>query len=781
VAACAIGGAAILAHALLTLDADRPGMFIELIVLALATSAVKLPLPLARSGSTLSLGYPITLTSLLLLDTGQATLIGMASAWSQCTFRVRARNPIHKTLFSIAAVGASVQCAGLVFSLVRGDHADYMTGLLRPLAAATTAYFFVNTVLVAGAVSLVARERLGKIWFGDFLLSAPSYFVSAGAAAIAAIVAEHGQYTWGALLVVPLFLTYQSYRAFLHRLRTEQAQVEQLSHVQIATIEALALAIEVKDGTSRDHIERLQVYAEGLARSLGLPAEEVRGLRTAALLHDIGNLAVPEHILTKPGPLSAEEFQRIKIHPRVGADILQSVPFPYPVASLILSHHEHWDGSGYPAGLAGEQIPLAARVLSVVDSFCALLVDRPYRPARSPGEAIELLESEAGRKLDPGLVSRFVALLPSLEQKLAHLDGRSARAPAAAEHAQPHTTALEDIAGAHREAQALYDIAQALGSSLGVRETVTRIESKLRDLLPVAACALYVREEHTGIFRCQVALGSAGKLLHRQTATTVAGLTPSTLETADGGPGRAPGSSLVAELAPGGQTLGALAIYHGEESVYTDEHRRLFELIAARAAPALYSAMVFEETQRASLTDPLTGLLNRRGMRDHVEASLAHALAQGRSAALLLMDLDGFKSLNDTYGHQTGDLAIQHVAAALRSRLRSYDMCARFAGDEFVIVFWDCLPSEIEVRRIDIGVAVSATPFEVRPGEFICLRASVGASVAPADGSTLETLIAVADQRMYGEKAARKAGRLAARTTAGAHAEDPGREAVLGP
>ena len=129
---------------------------------------------------------------------------------------------------------------------------------------------------------------------------------------------------------------------------------------------------------------------------------------------------------------------------------------------------------------------------------------------------------------------------------------------------------------------------------------------------------------------------------------------------------------------------------HHDVAAYTQEHRRLFELIAARAAPVFYNSLVFEETQRASLTDPLTGLLNRRGMQDHVEAALARALEQGRSAALLLMDLDGFKTLNDTYGHQTGDLALRHVAAALRSGLRSYDMCARFAGDEFVVVFWDC-------------------------------------------------------------------------------------------
>ena len=156
-----------------------------------------------------------------------------------------------------------------------------------------------------------------------------------------------------------------------------------MAELHLATIEALALAIDAKDQTSQTHIRRVQLYATSVARALGMSENEVQGVKTAALLHDIGKLAVPEHILSKPGPLTPEEFQKIRAHPKVGADIVSSVPFPYPVAPLILSHHERWDGKGYPSGLKGDEIPLGARILSVVDYFDALMAERPYHKAMS--------------------------------------------------------------------------------------------------------------------------------------------------------------------------------------------------------------------------------------------------------------------------------------------------------------------------------------------------------------------------------------------------------------
>src|SRR5688572_9325574 len=199
-------------------------------------------------------------------------------------------------------------------------------------------------------------------------------------------------------------------------------EVDDVKALHMAAIEALALAIDAKDQTSHAHIRRVQLYAGHLAAEMGLPELEVQGVRTAALLHDIGKLAVPEHILSKPGPLTPEEFQKIRAHPKIGAEIIARVPFPYPVAPLILCHHERWDGKGYPAGLHGRQIPLGARVLSVVDYFDALTTDRPYHRAMAREAAVELLKQEAGRALDPEIVDRFLARLPDLEAEARALD-----------------------------------------------------------------------------------------------------------------------------------------------------------------------------------------------------------------------------------------------------------------------------------------------------------------------------------------------------------------------
>ena len=235
----------------------------------------------------------------------------------------------------------------------------------------------------------VDRQSVLKVWNENFLWSAPSYFVGAGAAAVAAWMVTGLSAHWIApLALAPLYLTYRTYKVYLGRIEDEQRHVREMADLHLATIEALALAIDAKDQTSQSHIRRVQLYAASVARALGMSDNEVQGVKTAALLHDIGKLAVPEHILSKPGPLTPEEFQKIRAHPKVGADIVSSVPFPYPVAPLILSHHERWDGKGYPTGLKGEEIPLGARILSVVDYFDALMAERPYHKAMSFDAAI---------------------------------------------------------------------------------------------------------------------------------------------------------------------------------------------------------------------------------------------------------------------------------------------------------------------------------------------------------------------------------------------------------
>ena len=273
----------------------------------------------------------------------------------------------------------------------------------------------------------------------DAIPSTARFYITVGAvgAAVfaAALVLARSAPTYWPIIVVtgPLYLAYRTHKLSVARMEVNRRHFEELAELHLSTVEALALAIDAKDQTATAHIRRVQRYAAAVAHALGMTPQEVQGVRTAALLHDIGKLAVPEHILSKPGPLTAEEFQKIQIHPVIGAEIIAGVPFPYPVAPLILSHHERWDGKGYPHGLQGEQIPLGARILTVVDYFDALTCDRPYHTAVSDAEAVAAIGAEAGTALDPNVVAVFVGMLPQLRADAARKTGDppgSSRLPA---------------------------------------------------------------------------------------------------------------------------------------------------------------------------------------------------------------------------------------------------------------------------------------------------------------------------------------------------------------
>ena len=558
-----------------------------------------------------------------------------------------------------------------------------------------------------------------------------------------------------------------------------------MSDLHLATIEALALAIDAKDQTAQSHIRRVQVYAAGLARALGMAENEIQGVKTAALLHDIGKLAVPEHILSKPGPLTQEEFQKIRIHPQVGAEIISGVPFPYPVAPLILSHHERWDGKGYPAGLKGDEIPLGARILAVVDYFDALMSERPYHKAMSLEAALGLVRQEAGKALDPRVVQTFVDMYSALaaeaessQEPARKLTRVAAQLPTAEPavglvHDSPgRTNVFQDIALAHREIYALYEIAQAMGSSLGVSDTMALISSKLSNIVPFSCCALFLYNDDTETLRCRFATGVESDTIQQLTIRNGHGLTgwvarnrrplvnarPSADLEAAGQPSDRTTlhSALVCPLLFNERFIGTISVYHTEPSVYTDDHRRLLDRISEQAAAVIYNSMVFEQTQEDSLTDPLTGLPNTRSMFMHLTRELARAERLKSEVSLLVMDLDNFKEINDTFGHHVGDRALRDIATVLRAGIRPYDVCVRYAGDEFIVVLAGCGADEAERKRLELQRAVDGLQFEARPGQMLPLAISVGAAVFPHDGDTYETLLATADSRMYRDKTRRK-------------------------
>jgi len=573
---------------------------------------------------------------------------------------------------------------------------------------------------------------------------------------------------WGVL-----YFGLRAYRIFKARFRAEQRRAEQLAELHLATIEALARAIDAKDGTAENHIRRVQLYATAVARELGMSAGETQAVRTAALLHDIGKLAVPEHILSKPGPLTAEEFQKVQAHPQVGADIIAAVPFSYPVAPLIQNHHERWDGRGYPRGLKGDDIPLGARILFLVDYFDALTSNRPYHEAMTFEAAVALIEQEAGKALDPRCVQAFVQVLPQVRNEAESADKERKSGPVDATSAQATRTdrskssVFNDIAIAHGEIYALYQIAQTMGTSLGVSDTMALIASKLTSLVPFSACTLFQYDESQNLLTCRFATGTDYELMQQLTLKGGQGITGwvarnrrPLVNARPSGDLEAGGSSLpttlqsalVCPLLLGDRVIGTLAVYHTTPSFYGDDHRRLLDRVCEQAAAVIHNAIVFEQTHEASLTDPLTNLPNTRFMVNHLGRELARAERGNAEVSLLVMDLNDFKDINDTFGHHVGDRALREIAQVLRGAIRPYDVCVRYAGDEFFVVLAGCGWDEAEYKRLELQEAVESLVFEAKPGVRMPLSISAGAAVFPHDGNAYEVLMAKADRRMYRNK-----------------------------
>ena len=674
-------------------DPRRLLLFGLLLFLSAITSIFKVNLPLTRSGSTMSVSYAVDFASLLLLGPNETMIVAAASAYSQCTFRIKERNPLHRTLFSMACLVITVQAAGAAYYLLDGVAGPLtMATLPKPLVGAATTYFVVNTLAIATAIALSTNQSIFKVWNENFLWSAPSYFVGAGAAALATWLVTGWSAHWiTPLAVAPLYLTYRTYKVYLGRIEDEQRHVREMADLHLATIEALALAIDAKDQTSQSHIRRVQLYAASVAGALGMSDNDVQGVKTAALLHDIGKLAVPEHILSKPGPLTPEEFQKIRAHPKVGADIVSSVPFPYPVAPLILSHHERWDGKGYPTGLKGEEIPLGARILSVVDYFDALMAERPYHKAMSYEAAVGLLRQESGKGLDPAVVAKFIELLPSLQAEAMRLEVAMRKSQTEVSDSgvgrpatglSPETTkknVFEDIALAHREIYALYEIAQAMGTSLGVSDTMALIAAKLSNLVPFSCAALFLFDEDSESLRCRFASGIDADVIQQIAVSNGEGLTgwvarnrrplvnarPSAdLEAAGLTATTTLQSALVCPLLFNDQFIGTLSVYHTEPGFYRDDHRRLLDRVSEQAGAVIKNSMLFEQTQSDSLTDPLTGLPEHALS---VHAADARARARRTAAVGNLPDGHGPRQLQ---GDQRQPRPSRRRPRALRDRAR---------------------------------------------------------------------------------------------------------------
>ena len=565
---------------------------------------------------------------------------------------------------------------------------------------------------------------------------------------------------------------------------------EEMATIHMNTIESLAIAIDAKDQTTHGHVRRTQIYATQMGKLFNVSESDLRALHAGALLHDIGKLAVPEYILNKPGKLTEAEFAKMKIHPTVGGDILKRVNFPYPVEDIVRYHHEKWDGSGYPKGLKGEQIPLIARIISVVDFYDATRCDRPYRKGMKREDSLALLNSMVGTAFDPKVVKKFAENVEEFDRLIDNEDIQEQVASAPAFDTETstkpdaglasdilgspveETSGFRSISEAQREVFALHEIAQTIGSSLNLSDTVTLVANKLKAIVPFDSCVIFLVDERSGKAVAAHAVGEEAELFSSRRITVGEGITGWVIANARSMCNASPeldmvGISeqivkrfrgvLVSPLLREDGAFGAIALYSQSRTSYTTEHVRLLESVCQHASSALNNALTYEKTRESALVDPLTELPNARGFYMMLEQRIAECQRMNReSLAVLCMDIDDFKVVNDQYGHSIGDRLLASVAGVVRRELRQMDILTRYAGDEFVAIM-PMASSKMAASIADrIRNAVEEQLFSVRTGTMIGLGVSLGVACFPEDGETSEELLTAAARRMQHDKHGRK-------------------------
>ena len=757
--------------------------FFFLLFAVLLSSGMLVSLP-SRTGS-MSATFPFLLLGLIELSPFQAILLTGASVAAQCRFSLRDTVKIAQSLFNIGNAMNSIVAAYAVFAGLRHEH----LASAPALAAAAVAYFVCNTGSVALVVASFSGQNAWEMWRGEFPWYLPFYLVGAALAALANFLAVRFGWATAVLMIPAVYILYRAYVGQLMQLKERQLHLEETEALHLRTIEGLAMAIEAKDQGTHDHLFRVRNYVQAVGEALHLDKLQMQALQTAAFLHDIGKLAVPEHIINKPGKLTPEEFEKMKIHPGVGADILERVRFPYPVVPMVRSHHEWWNGTGYPDGLKGEHIPIGARILTVVDCYDALVSDRPYRKGMTSQQALSIIRNLSGKQFDPQIVdifeichaeselqtetlvnSAFVPLNTDLEITRGVAPGagfESGPEPAGTSNggAAQSAEALAQLAAGIQEAQTLFEMGQAMRTTLSPLEVGLLIASRLQRLVPHDVCIVYERVDDTLLPR--FVHGDGARAFHALPIPLGEGISGWVAQTCkpilNGNAIVEPGCPVSPDGLPvfaatlslplfdlRGQLFAVLSLYAGRADSFTRDNLRTLQAMEPKLSLALNNALLDPSAQAGEDRDTLTGLPDAKGLFLQLEAELQACEESGSELAVVVCDINSFKEINDRRGLHTGDRLLSLLAEAFRRACADRDVVARMGGDEFVFVLHAVNSETVPLRLAEITRSVESAAR--RAGLPSAVSASLGAAFSHTDGTTAAELLSCAERRMYTEK-----------------------------
>ncbi len=696
----------------------------------------------------------------------------VAIRWS-CERRVR-QQPVHYAVRVLFGAMAGLWTSLIYRSIVLGLGGEWIA-----LGGAAIFYLLVSS----WAESTVSRLTYWRRLAGRNLPPAAGMsLLFAPAAVCLAVVSARSQdvMLWTSLAAVTLFYVFVEW--LLGPLYEDLSQQAETDRIYFRSVEALALAVDAKDSVSSGHLKRVQIYSTEIGKALNCSEYEIRTLEFGALLHDIGKIAVPENVLTKPGRLSPEEFSRVASHAQIGAEILAAVDFPFPVAELVLCHHENWDGTGYPRKLRGEEIPLTARILTVVDAFDELTTDRPYRPAMTVEKAIEMIRARRGTAYDPRVTDTLIELLPRMEKQIRRNPSTNRRNPSsrfsiksprsftADQTSLTHEERIESLKQGREVARRELEpdsfahwsrLLSSLGSSFSVKEILEFVIPTLEGRLSFDECVVFMKGERE--LRPVYCTGPKADLISKLTVpvdNSPTGWVAGHGQTLVNGNPVAETSelglmtwmqglkaALVTPLWSEGELVGTFNLYSNTQAAYSGENAALIEKLTQPLGSLLEQAALYQTSGIG--TDSLTGLPTAAATLKYLRSEIELAHEEGRTTSIVYFDIDRFQVINARFGHAAGDQLLESLARILESSLRDLDFLGRLGDDRFLAVLGGIGPKGLRtsMARLDKRLKDSLT-LRMSDAERL-IGVSIGTAVFPSEGTSAEQLLVLSSQRSY--------------------------------
>jgi diguanylate cyclase (GGDEF)-like protein/putative nucleotidyltransferase with HDIG domain len=658
--------------------------------------------------------------------------------------------------------------------------------LIVPLFSIALGWFLVNTVTLSIAVSFLTTKNFWTVWREGMLLALLNFLGSAAAAGFITIFYVNAGAVVFFLSVPIAFIISQLHHFYVEKFLQAQKHISDLNKLYLQTVEALASAVDAKDRYTHGHIRRVQAFAAKLASLLGCPSgEEMLAIQAGALLHDIGKIAIPEYILNKPTVLTETEYEKMKIHPVVGANMLSTIEFPYPLIPMVKWHHERWDGKGYPDGLQGEDIPFNARILSLVDCYDAITTNRPYRAPMERDQVIQFFQREAGRAYDPKIVQVFLNHIEEIEEvgKAVVIDATdiwgAIQTSAATENVRPlekvqptvtYGKALNASHDIQRELYSVFEFTRADFQCLTSAEIFSFMGRRLEALIQFDAAAFYAANLSNGAVTAVHTVGDSSLGLRGVTLPLEQKLTgwvaannqalcnlppfPDFLNVPEPRPMFK--MSIIAPMNQNNQVFGAISVYRQDSTKFSDEEFRRLEIIASQTATLLAKAEKNDDGSRP-LVDQLTNLPNGFQLYLMFDQVAMDAARYEYSVALVSIHLDEIKDIRRKWGHLSGDEGLRAAARYLTAQLRETDLLIRYAGEEFIAIIPKTASDQAEALKSRLQDELEHFKFAVRTQTEIPLRASIGIAVYPEDGTDLERLLTTAEARTREDRELRAA------------------------